>query len=125
MPTIFLIDDDEGFRQVTRLTLEQMGHKVMEASNGKDALERYDPQAVDLLLIDLFMPGMEGLETIMAFRDRSPRPKMIAMSGGGRTKSSDILRAAKHLGASSTLMKPFSKEGLGAAISEVLGSEDK
>lgn len=120
MARILLIDDDTTFRNMLRLTLEHMGHQVTEAGDGKAGLAAHLAAPADLVLTDLVMPKMEGVETIMELKRRSPTLKIIAMSGGGRGNATDYLSTARQLGASRTLAKPFSSEELSTVIAEVL-----
>jgi CheY-like chemotaxis protein len=122
MPTILLVDDDEIIRRMLRVTMERMGHQVLDARNGREALEVLDANAIDVILMDLMMPEKDGVETIKELRNRKPFPKIIAMSGGGRVKPGALLPVAQHLGACSTLAKPFSNDELNEAINAALKS---
>ena len=119
MTRILLVDDDELLRNVLALTLRKMGHAVVEARNGREALERCADGLPDLLLTDLIMPEKEGLETITTIRELHPAVKVIAMSGGGRGDATDYLNIARLLGADRTLQKPFTQEAMAQAIAEV------
>jgi two-component system response regulator (stage 0 sporulation protein F) len=114
MATILVIDDEEPIRSLLRAVLEGDSHQVLEASNGRHGLELYRERSADLIITDLVMPEMNGLEMIMeltrAFRD----VKVIAMSGGG--KSEAALSLAKLLGARQTLHKPIDMDELLSAV---------
>ncbi len=120
MPKILLIEDDELFRKMLRTTLEEMGHAVAEARDGKKGVALYEREATDVVITDLIMPEKEGIETIVELRRKSPGVKIIAMSGGGRVTPNDYLEIARKMGAKRVLSKPFSNEALAAAINEVL-----
>ncbi|HLQ36671.1 MAG TPA: response regulator [Planctomycetota bacterium] len=120
MPHILIIEDDDSLRKMLRLTLAKMGHTVAEAQNGKEGLAIHGKAPADIVLTDLIMPEMEGLETIMRLRRTHPGVKIIAMSGGGRGKAIDYLQAAKWMGAAQVLAKPFSEKDLAAAIEGAL-----
>ncbi len=120
MARILLIDDEEGLRAVLRLCLERLGYEVIDARDGASALALFREAPVDLVLTDLVMPGMEGLETIRELRRRNPELKIIAMSGGERTDASDNLKMALLFGASSVFSKPFSMDELAKGVSDVL-----
>jgi CheY-like chemotaxis protein len=120
MPRILLVDDDEALRTVLRLTLEKMGHVVLEAGNGIEALALQKREPVEVLLTDLIMPEKEGMETIKEFTLKYPLVRIIAMSGGGRGSATDYLKFAKMMGADSVLAKPFSNQMMADAIAEVL-----
>ncbi|HEY6261271.1 MAG TPA: response regulator [Nitrospiraceae bacterium] len=112
MPSILIIDDDESLRDGLRRTLHKEGYTIMEASDGGRALKQLESQPVDLILLDMFMPDKDGLETIGALRRTHPGIRVIAMSGGGFKGKIDVLDVAKMLGARRTLTKPFTREQL-------------
>lgn len=120
MARILLIDDDDSLRTVLRLTLNQFGHTVIEARNGKEGLELFPHAEADLVITDIVMPEKEGIEVLMALMKVKPPVKIIAMSGGGRGSAADYLRIASRLGAAKVLTKPFLIETLIAAINELL-----
>src|SRR5687768_11799705 len=119
MPRILLVDDDDALRKMLRLTLTSLGHVVVEARDGKEALVQQQREPVDVLLTDLIMPEKEGLETIREFRQKHPAVRVVAMSGGGRVSATDHLKLARSLGAGAVLAKPFSNSELTAAIALV------
>ncbi len=122
MPKILLVDDDDAFRAMLRLTLMKLGHVVREACHGREALELYAKEPADLVLTDIVMPEQEGLETIYTLRHTYPNSKIVAMSGGGRMDAHDYLKIAKATGAHRVLAKPFPKEELAQAINEALAT---
>ena len=87
--------------------LEDEGHTVLFASNGRDGLSRYAEGKPDLVITDVLMPDKEGLETIIELRKIEPNVKIIVISGGGRVNNVDFLEMAKRFGATATLKKPF------------------
>ena len=121
MPHILLVDDDDAFRKMLRLTLEQMGHSVTEARNGRDALLIHAMHPADVVLTDIIMPEKEGLETIMELRRAAHPARIVAMSGGGRGSALDYLGLAKRFGALAVLEKPFSNAEMSLAIEGALG----
>jgi CheY-like chemotaxis protein len=123
MACILIIDDDVALRMTLREILEQAGYEVVEASDGQEGLQRYRATAIDMILIDLLMPGYEGLETIRALRQADPQVKIIAMSGGGQTGRMNFLEVAAVLGAQRTLPKPFSRQGLLEAVHALMQGE--
>jgi len=115
---VLVVDDDADARAVARAILEHAG---IEAVDGAAALRAYRDVGADLVLCDLFMPDMDGLELIRQLRRESPVVKIIAMSGGGFHGTVDMLDVARHLGAAETLPKPFSLHELVQAVERVLG----
>ena len=119
MPRILLVDDDADLREMLRVILISLGHEVIEAGNGREALHLCRTETPDLMLTDLIMPEKEGLETIMELRRLQPDVKIIAMSGGGRSSTQDYLKMAKQMGAAHTLSKPFSTAEMAEAITRL------
>jgi DNA-binding response OmpR family regulator len=119
MAQILLIDDDDQFRDMLRITLQRMGHDVVEAADGRIALRLGAQQNFDVAMVDMIMPDKEGMETITEMRKSKPDMRIIAMSGGGRMNSRDILLLAAGIGANKTLAKPFSNEELADALRAV------
>ena len=120
MPSILIIDDDDSVRESLRRTLHKEGYTIMEASEGRRGLKQLERQPVDVILLDMFMPDKDGLETIMALRRTHPGMKIIAMSGGGFKGRVDVLDVAKKLGVRRTLAKPFTREELIEAVEQVV-----
>ena len=115
--SVLVVDDEPGVRSALRLVLEHGGYSVTEAANGIEAMDRLRTHSVDVVLIDLFMPEKEGLETIADFRQQYPGLKIIAISGAF---SGEFLEIAKHLGADQALAKPIRGADLLATIQGVL-----
>jgi two-component system chemotaxis response regulator CheY len=120
MPLVLVIDDEPEIRNLARLVLEDAGHEVLESPNGKIGHQLFRQRRPDLVIVDLFMPEKEGIETIREIRAVEPRAKIIAISGGGRYGFSDLLASVVHLGATTTLAKPFRRRELLAAVQEVM-----
>ena len=120
MATILVVDDDEAFRSVLRRTLVRAGYNVREAADGAAALKSLTDTTVELVITDIIMPNMEGIETIRALRRAYPHLSIIAMSGGGRMKPEGYLEVAKAFGAECILSKPFDNAQLFAAVEEAL-----
>lgn len=118
MATILLIDDEEQVRMLFQVALEGAGYRVLTADSGPHGLRLLQHQAVDLALVDIFMPSMDGLEVIQRLHKTRPACKIIAMSGS--SWEWDYLDTAKHLGANDTLKKPFSLQELLDAVSSQL-----
>lgn len=123
MAHILLIDDDDALRTMLRLTLIHFGHTVIEARNGREGLEVFPHMRADLVITDIVMPDVEGIEVLITLRQRQPPVKIIAISGGGRVSATDYLNIAQQLGAARVLTKPFSNEALKQAIDEVLAED--
>ena len=121
MAVILVIDDERGIRRMVRRTLARMGHTVREAPDGRIGLEIMRGDRVDLVVTDILMPAMEGIETIREIRRAFSATGIIAMSGGGTAERNMMyLDAAAKLGADATLRKPFRAHELAAAVERVL-----
>ena len=116
---VLIVDDDPGVRNFLQMLLEVEGYEVFSAMDGNDALavQREHPAAV--VVIDIFMPHAEGIETIVKLRDEFPQAGIIVMSGGGVRSGVDYLAVARELGAARALKKPFGPQELIDAVREV------
>jgi two-component system chemotaxis response regulator CheY len=119
---ILLVDDDRAVRKTVRNMLERAGHGVVEAENGLEGIERLKSDRIELILTDLVMPVMDGLNFIKTAHCLIPSVKIIAMSGGARTGSTDLLETAMDCGATMTVQKPFTSVELQSAIDQCGGT---
>jgi CheY-like chemotaxis protein len=119
-PDILLIDDNDSFRTPLRIALEQAGYAVTEACQGKQALALYKATQHAVVIADLIMPELDGLELIIALRKRNQAVKIIAITAGTRNSPHAELAAAKALGACRIFAKPFPVAKLIAAVRELL-----
>ena len=117
---ILVVDDDDQLREMLRKMLEKAGYEVIEAADGKEALNLQEKSPSDLMITDIIMPEKEGIDTIMDFRMNYPQVRIIAMSGGGRIGPTEYLDMAEKLGADKTFAKPFSSKAMLATIRELL-----
>jgi len=121
---VLVIDDEPDVRAVMRRFLGAAGHDVREASDGAAALGALAAQPADVVITDLYMPGMDGIELARELRKLPTRPAVIAVSGGGFGRQADVLDVAATLGAAATLPKPFTREQLLGAVDRVLRREE-
>ena len=122
MAKILLIDDEKQVRSMLKIALEEAGHEVYEACSGKEALKSYRSHPTDLIITDILMPDMDGLEAIMQFKQADPSVKIIAMSGGGYSSGKMYLDSARQFGATYALEKPFGMDELLATVQAALES---
>ena len=120
MASILLVEDDDQLRTMLKLLLISSGYEVGEASNGTRVCDMYQQQRFDLVITDLVMPEIEGLEVIMELRRRDQNVRIIAMSGGGQGGPEKYLRIAQKLGAKLILSKPFGNQEFLDAVRRVL-----
>jgi CheY-like chemotaxis protein len=107
---ILVVDDDPALREALRSFLVGEDYVVQEATSGTAALAHYRREPSDLVITDLLMPDMEGLELIRALRRHNPAVKIIAMSGGSAGIAANYLKVAMKFGAGWGLAKPFSRQ---------------
>ena len=112
MKSILVIDDDPLVGKTVQKMLSVDSWEVRLASDGRDALEQISKQAPDLVVTDIIMPDMEGLEIIVALKKSNPQIHIVAVSGSGRSSGVDYLEYAEKLGAFATLTKPFRRDEL-------------
>ena len=114
MATILIIDDDDLIRVLLRSALEEAGYEVTEAANGRQGLELYRHRPTDLVITDIIMPEINGLDMLLELTRQFLHAKVIAISGAGEEKN--VLDVAKLLGARQTFQKPFSMPHLLGAV---------
>ncbi len=112
LPAVLVIDDEKSLRDFVRINLEVRGYNVTVASNGLDGLNIFQSQHVDLVILDIMMPNLDGLETTRRIRQISIVPVIILTALG---EESDKIKAFD-LGADDYLTKPF---GIGELLSRV------
>ena len=114
MVSILIIDDEEPIRVLLRSALEAAGYEVTEAANGHIGLELYRHRPADLVITDILMPKLNGLDMLLELTREFLHAKVIAISGAGGEKN--VLDVAKLLGARQTFQKPFSMPQLLDAV---------
>ena len=114
MATILIIDDEEIIRVLLRSALEAEGYEVTEAANGREGLELYRQTPTNLVITDIVMPELNGLDMLLELTREFLHAKVIAISGAGEEKN--VLDVAKLLGARQTFQKPFSIPHLLGAV---------
>ena len=121
MAKLLIIEDEPPIIELLRHGLERAGHEVTSAANGILGLQLLRKQSFDLIFCDLFMPEMDGIETMRRIRSEFPGTKVIAVSGGGFDGKMNLLNIAKALGAVAVLAKPFALSAAVAAVEKALG----
>jgi signal transduction histidine kinase/ActR/RegA family two-component response regulator len=119
--TILVVEDDENLRHLLGRMLERSGFAVVTAVHGRDALRRLGEQAIGLVVTDMLMPEMDGLELMRLLRAERPSLPVIAISGV--EEWAEYLRIAVHLGAKATLRKPVVAAELVRTVREALGDD--
>lgn len=114
---VLLVDDSGLARRSTRRLLEQADYEVVEAEDGLSALERFAVDKPDVVLLDLVMKGMYGLDVLEKLRQIDPKAKVIVVSADVQSSSRDMVQAA---GASGFINKPASPGEIVAMIEQVM-----
>ena len=126
MAHILVVDDDELLRVVLSRALTEAGHTISAAASGRTALESLETNAYDLVICDVFMPEMDGFETLRAVKERVPDLPVVAISAERRSwpglSSPDFLEMAVALGATAGLRKPLDLKALKALVARCLAA---
>jgi CheY-like chemotaxis protein len=123
MTRILVIDDDVTVRAAFTRLLTHSGYDVRTAADGNEGLRCMAQSLPDVLLVDIYMPERDGIETIRHVRRAFPQVPIMAMSGGtARHEAGNVLAAAHDFGAQYTFTKPFAPEVLLAALQAVINS---
>jgi len=124
MARILIIDDDKSVREATRILLAANGYEVVTADSGRSGIDVIEKDAVSLVILDVFMPDMDGLTTAQTIHREHPNLPIIAVSGfmfGGQCPTMPGFDAmAVEAGAISTLYKPIKPNDLISAIEKAL-----
>lgn len=124
MARILVVDDDTAVRSAIKMVLEHEGHEVVVAGDGRAGVAEAQAGGFDVVICDIFMPGMDGIETIHAFHQLDPRMPVIAMSGftfrDGHAPAPDYLSLSTKLGAAYSLRKPFRPQELIKAVRQCM-----
>lgn len=120
MAVIVIVDDDPTVRLIATELLRGDDHVIVEAEDGVEALSVIRSTPVDLVVLDMLMPNMDGLETIGQLRLTHPQVRILAISSGGRVGVDQLLRTAMVLGADDTLVKPLRLETFSRSVARLL-----
>ena len=117
-PRILIVDDDSAILEPLEILLA-LRYEVTLATNGEEALDRLSAEPVDLIILDMLMPIMDGEEVMQELRRRRMGVPVIITSA-----HSELLASAQSLGASDSIRKPFTGDTLEKKIGRILGHED-
>ncbi|MEA1672030.1 response regulator [Nitrospirillum sp. BR 11163] len=119
--TVLSVDDSSSVRQMVKLTLSGAGYNVVQASDGAEGLAKAKDTTVDLVVTDLNMPVMDGLDLIRALR-QLPAYRGVPILFLTTESDAGMKQAAKAAGATGWITKPFQQEQLVAVVRKVLGA---
>jgi CheY-like chemotaxis protein len=114
---VLVVDDEKMLRDITATMLTSLGYSVSLAASGEEAVAFLESREVDLVLLDMLMPGMNGYDTYRAIVERRPGQKTVIISGYSETND---LQRARELGVGGFLKKPFTLEQLGQVVQREL-----
>jgi two-component system response regulator MprA len=120
---ILVVDHETPMRESIRQMLNHDGFPTDVACNRHEALARIHQGPVDLVILNMLIPGAEGIGTLIGIRSAAPAVKIIAMAGGHAAGTCDFLPLAKSLGATAVLGNPLDREKLLATVHEVATPE--
>ena len=123
MPRVLVVDDDPMVCVAIEVCLKRRGFEVTVADGGEAGMRALELSDFDVMLIDVFMPHMRGVESIRMFHERKPGVPIIAMSGyafASSERTPDFLRMTTELGAVRCLRKPFTPTALLTSVNECL-----
>ena len=127
MRRVLVIDDDKFIGIAIETSLHRQDCEVVMADSGRVGAETFEASDFDVVMVDIFMPGIDGLEIIKNLRRRAPSVPIVAMSGyrfrNSINAAPDFLEMAVKLGATYGLRKPFGPRQLSVAINACLGGE--
>lgn len=119
-PTILVCDDEESVRASVQLVLER-DYQLVFASDGEEALTRFEAQPVDLVLLDIKMPKLGGLDVLKTLMSRQPVPRVLMLTA---YHSVELAQRATQAGAIDYVSKPFERQDLLAAVERALSLRD-
>ena len=118
MATVLIVDDSSMSRRILRNIIESAGHLVVEASDGLTGLEQYFLQKPDVILLDLIMSGMFGVDVLKKIREMDPQARVIVATADIQTSTRQMTEAE---GAAGFVTKPFAADDVLEAIRSALG----
>uniref|UniRef100_A0A7J2TK12 Response regulator n=1 Tax=Archaeoglobus fulgidus TaxID=2234 RepID=A0A7J2TK12_ARCFL len=113
MKKVMIVDDETAMREILKIMLRN--YQVIEASNGREALELYKKEVPDIVLIDIMMPIMGGIETIREIKKINPKAKVVAITAYASSKGEKAVEA----GADYILKKPFTRKEVIRVVEEM------
>jgi DNA-binding response OmpR family regulator len=122
MNSVLVIDDDPVFCNVVEGILHHDGYAVTTAGDAQTGISRFGELNPDLVIVDILLPGKEGIATILELRDANPDARILAITGGGSFAAGEVLRIAELLGADNSLKKPFEPAALLASVRRCLAA---
>ena len=120
MAHVLVVDDDDDVRAVVRKVVAKLGHQVWDVADGAEALKVIETTPVDLIISDVYMADMDGMELLVRIQQLELDVPVVVISGGGFKSKEDVLKMATACGAVATLDKPFTVEQLRETVEPFL-----
>jgi len=125
MAKVLVVEDSAAVRLAVTEVIEQAGHAVVEAENGRIAIDLLESESFDLIVTDVLMPEADGVEVIKAARAKHPGTRVVAMSGGApNLPAGYALKMAEMFAADAVLYKPFLNEELRKTVARLVDGSD-
>ena len=121
---VLVVDDEFDLGDVMTAALGSAGFDAIYVSNGGDAVRSLTARGADVVVVDMHMPGMDGLEFMQRVRRLRPRTRILGISGGDRGGNKTFLKMSGRLGAHAMLAKPFKPSELVAKVRELGAAVD-
>jgi DNA-binding NtrC family response regulator len=123
IPTrVMLVDDEKDFVEMLSLRLEEIGERVTSAYSGRECLRMLEKKEIDVVILDILMPGMDGIATLKEIKNKHPLVEVIMLTGHGTTENAvDGMK----LGAFDYLLKPARFEELTAKLESARQRKDE
>ena len=119
--TVLVVDDRVTTRQILTYTLEAAGFRTIEAADGFKAVELAMDRRVDLIVLDIMLPGMDGIKVLERLRGEKKTKEIPIIAVSARSQKEDILKAME-AGADAYILKPFDKETVIDKVNQLLKS---
>lgn len=120
MANVLVVDDEAKVRTSLRRMLAKLGHEAWDAADGAEALRLLDGIRFDMVIADVYMAEMDGMELLVRIQHRGLKVPVVMISGGGYLASEEVLAMGRDCGAVATLDKPFSVQQLRQTIEPLL-----
>ena len=124
MAHVLVVDDDADVRALVRRVVGKLGHQVSDVADGKEALRLLEATRFDLIISDVYMADMDGMELLVRIQQLHWYVPVVMISGGGYMVRDEVLKMAAACGAVATLDKPFSVEQLRSTVEPLLPPPD-
>jgi len=121
---VLVVDDEASVRRTLCRMLTNLGHQAWDVADGSEALQLLDGVRFDLIISDVYMAAVDGMELLVRMQQRGRQVPLVMISGGGFLPKDEVLAMARRCGAAASLDKPFTPQQLRATIEPLLPAPD-